>query len=79
MYVPPHFAETRADRLHALIAAHPLGALVTLGASGLTANHTPFLLDPAAGAHGRLIGHVARNNPVWEEVRDAQSTLGEPD
>lgn len=78
MYLPPHFAETRPDRLHALIAAHPLGALVTLGPVGLTANHIPFLLDPAAGPHGGLIGHVARNNPVWEEVRDAHPTPGEP-
>ncbi len=78
MYLPPHFAESRADRLHALIAAYPLGALVTLGPDGLTANHIPFLLDPAASAHGRLIGHVARNNPVWEDLREAQPEQGEP-
>ncbi len=71
MYLPLHFSETRTERLHGLIAAHPLGALVTLGGEGLTANHIPFLLEPTAGEHGRLIGHVARNNPVWEEVCDA--------
>ena len=70
MYLPHHFAETRTERLHALIATHPLGALVTLGPDGLTANHIPFLLDSAMGAHGRLIGHVARNNPVWNVWRD---------
>lgn len=75
MYLPPHFAETDPGRLHALIAAHPLGALVTLGPDGLTANHIPFLLDPdpAAGAHGRLIGHVARNNPVWRNEQDRRA------
>ena len=46
MYQPPHHREDRLDVQHALIRAHPLGALVTLGASGLTASHIPFLLDP---------------------------------
>ncbi len=75
MYLPPHFAETQTERLHALIAAHPLGALVTLGAAGLTANHIPFLLDPAAGEHGRLIGHVARSNPVWQNEIDGDGSI----
>ena len=48
MYQPPHHREDRLDVQHALIRAHPLGALVTLGASGLTASHLPFLIDPAA-------------------------------
>ena len=74
MYLPAHFAETRTEVLHALIAEHPLGALVTLGPDGLNANHIPFLLEPdAGGEHGRLIGHVARSNDAW---RDA---LGAPD
>jgi transcriptional regulator len=71
MYLPPHFAETRTELLHGLIAAHPLGALVTLGPDGLTADHIPFILDPSAGEHGTLIGHVARANPAWQVI-DAQ-------
>jgi predicted FMN-binding regulatory protein PaiB len=31
MYVPDMFAEWRPDALHALVRAHPLGALVRLG------------------------------------------------
>ena len=68
MYLPPLFAETRTDLLHGLIAAHPLGALVTFGPDGLTADHIPFILDPAAGEHGTLIAHVARANPAWEVI-----------
>jgi transcriptional regulator len=67
MYIPEHFAETRLDRLHGLIRERPLGLLVTCGPGGLTANHIPFVLDPAAGEWGTLHGHVARNNPVWRE------------
>ena len=31
----------------------------------LHANHIPLYLDPDRGAHGTLIGHVARANSVW--------------
>ncbi len=67
VYVPQHFAETDTAAMHRLIGAFPLGTLVTLGADGLTANHIPFVLDTRAGEYGRLLGHVARNNPVWRD------------
>jgi transcriptional regulator len=67
MFVPPQFEETRFDVLAALIDAHPLGTLVTLGADGLNANHIPFLLDPDPAPHGTLIGHVSRANPAWSD------------
>lgn len=70
MYTPAHFAEERPERLHALIAAHPLGTLVTLASSRLAANLIPFEFDPAptpVGPHGTLRAHVARANPVWRE------------
>jgi transcriptional regulator len=67
MYVPKHFEETNAAVLHALIKSHPLGAWVTQTASGLLANHIPFLLDAERGPHGTLVGHVARVNDVWQE------------
>ncbi len=67
VYLPPHFAETDTNAMHQLMRACPLGTLVTLGAGGLAANHIPFVLDARSGAHGRLLGHVARNNPVWRD------------
>jgi transcriptional regulator len=75
MYMPAHFEEKRVEALHALIAAHPFGALVTHGPNGLDANHVPFELDTTAGAHGTLRAHVARNNPVWKEVAAGQDVL----
>jgi transcriptional regulator len=70
MYLPAHFEETRTDVLHALIASHPLGTLVTLDAGGaLRADAIPFLIEPGATAHGTLRGHVARTNPLWRETR----------
>ena len=75
MYLPAHFEENRADALHRLIADYPLGALVTLGPNGLDANHVPFEFDAAKGAHGILRAHVARANPVWQEVKDGDEVL----
>jgi transcriptional regulator len=68
MYLPPAFEEDRADVLHALMAAHPLGQLVTHGPEGLDANPIPFEFDATAGPHGTLRAHVARANQVWQQA-----------
>ena len=75
MYLPAHFGETRPEVLHALLRSHPLGLLITQGASGLAANSIPFLIDPARGPHGTLRAHVARANPVWREARTDSESL----
>ncbi len=74
MYLPALFKEERTSVLHELIRKHPFATLVTLGADGLTANHIPLEVDPGAGPHGTLRGHVARANPVWKTHRpDAEA------
>ncbi|AGK48497.1 putative FMN-binding domain protein [Burkholderia thailandensis MSMB121] len=75
MYVPAHFDERRTDVLHALIARHPLGILITHGAGGLDANHIPFELAPGDGPLGALRAHVARANPVWQHVSSGDEVL----
>lgn len=75
MYLPPHFAATDPASLHRLMRAHPLGALVTQGEQGLDANHLPFEFDADEGEHGILRAHVARNNPLWQEVKEGQEVL----
>ncbi|MFP3569469.1 FMN-binding negative transcriptional regulator [Paraburkholderia sp. SIMBA_030] len=84
MYMPAHFEENRPEVLHRLIADQPFGTLITNGPNGLDANHLPFdaQLVPVAGivdaapagtegaarSYGILRAHVARANPVWQEV-----------
>ena len=75
MYVPAHFAETRKDVLHARIVQHPFGTLITHGSSGLDANHIPFELAAEDGELGVLRAHVARANPVWQEVASGDEVL----
>jgi transcriptional regulator len=67
MYVPTHFVETRPVELHRILREHPLGMLVTHSARGLDADHLPFEFDPHAGAHGTLLAHIARANPLYTE------------
>jgi transcriptional regulator len=67
MYQPPHFREERLEMLHALIRAHPLATLISVGPDGEPeANVIPMLLDPAAGGKGVLKCHLARANPQWK-------------
>ena len=67
MYTPKSYREERLDVLHALMAAHPLGALVRMGEDGLCADHLPFEIAPPTpdAPFGTLRAHVARANPLW--------------
>ncbi len=75
MYVPGHFEESRVEVLHQLMRAEPFAMLVTMGASGLNANHLPFELDPAPAPFGTLRGHVSRANEVWRTSDPAIDAL----
>jgi transcriptional regulator len=68
MYVPRHFAETRVDVLHDLIRRHPLGTLVVAGPAGMEAGHVPFEIDAQPAPFGTLRCHVARANPIWQQI-----------
>ena len=73
MYTPNHFAASDADAFN-LIRSHPLGALVCVHAGGLDANHIPWELD-ATSTTARLIGHIARANPLQAQLQDGQQVL----
>ncbi|AOJ81287.1 transcriptional regulator [Burkholderia savannae] len=75
MYVPDHFEERRTEVMHALIARHPFGTLITHGTGGLDANHLPFELAPGEGTLGTLRAHVARANPLWRDVSSSDEVL----
>jgi transcriptional regulator len=75
MYQPPHFREERLEVQHALIRAHPLGMLVTVGSAGLVANPLPFVLDAAASPSGTLKVHLSRANSQWSDFDPAQEAL----
>ena len=70
MYVPDHFRPTD-DEVATLLAKLDAADLITPTADGLLATflpliHEPVGASPEAGEHGRLMGHVARNNRQWK-------------
>lgn len=75
MYVPAHFNEPRTEVLHSTIVQHPFGTLITNGKGGLDANHLPFELAATEGEVGVLRAHVARANPVWQDVANGDEVL----
>ena len=75
VYLPEHFAETRPGILVNLIQRSPLAVLFTVQDGVPQADHIPLLIDPDRGPHGTLIGHVARNNPVWQRHQQGMDAL----
>jgi transcriptional regulator len=72
MYQPSHFVEQDPDALLALMTAAPLATLIRGGAE-LAADVLPLEVDRVDGGW-RLVGHVARANPLWREA-DGQPVL----
>src|SRR6202167_768887 len=66
MYIPAHFAVADAA-VDELLARHGAADLITQTADGLLATMVPFVYEPAASEHGKLYGHVARNNDQWRK------------
>src|SRR5690242_13480884 len=66
MYIPAHFTADDAA-VQDLLARHGAADLITLTEDGLLATMLPFAYEPAAGEHGALLGHVARNNDQWRK------------
>ncbi len=75
MYQSVQFREDRLEIQHDLIRSHPLGLLVRVGDCGLAADPIPFIIDETAGELGTLRCHVARANPVWQELQAVAECL----
>jgi len=69
MYIPASFAETDSAKLHEFMRKHSFATLVSRNETGIIANHLPLLFEADTGRMGSLIGHMARANPQWREVR----------
>jgi len=75
MYIPRANEEKRVPVMHALMAAHPLAALVTLGSSGLFASHIPMVLEDDGSPFGVLKGHISRANTQWRDLTPTVDAL----
>ena len=75
MYNPSHFHITDSAILQDLIRQHPLGCLVAQTADGLDANHLPVELLQDEDGQLRLLAHVARANPLWQQLGNGAAVL----
>lgn len=75
MYQVAAFREDRIGVMQQLMREHPLATLVTAIDGRPDANHLPLLLDSEPAPHGRLLGHVARANPLWREAAGGLDVL----
>ena len=75
MYNPSQFHITDSAVLQDLIRQHPLGCLVAQTADGLDANHLPFELLQDEDGQLRLLAHVARANPLWQQLGNGAAVL----
>lgn len=65
MYLPAAFHQTDPPQLFELMRDHPLATLITQNDDGSPcADHIPLLWQDDGSLHGRLIGHLARANPL---------------
>ena len=75
MYIPKYFAETDTQTLQEFMRAHSFATLVTPHDGAPFANHLPLMLDSGIGTHGALLGHMARNNPQWQDFAAGAEVL----
>lgn len=74
MYIPGSFATKDTEQLAGLIERHPLGLLISAGASGLLASPIPFLYRLRDGGP-KLVAHMARANPHWRDLVEGVECL----
>lgn len=67
LYVPKFNEEKDISTLQALISSKPLGAWSTMAGGEITVNHIPFILHKNRGEFGTLVGHVAKENNIWQK------------
>ncbi len=61
--------------MKAMMKAYPLATLVTTGQHGVEVNHIPLILKEVAAGEQVLWGHIAKANPLWQELDDSASVL----
>ncbi|MGH8461192.1 MAG: FMN-binding negative transcriptional regulator [Stenotrophobium sp.] len=64
LYTPPLFSGSTDDAA-ALMRGYPFATLITTTQGEPRITHLPLLWQ-AGGAHGVLLGHMARANPHWQ-------------
>lgn len=75
MYVPELYARKDVPALHDFMRRYSFATVVTQHEREPYASHLPLLVEAGPGAHGRLVGHLARNNPQSRDLAAGAEVL----
>ena len=73
LYNPKHFDTQDRAAVARLMHEHSFATLITPAVPEPLVSHLPLLLVPGCEPHGTLLGHFARANPHWQQVREVHS------
>ncbi|HEX4842845.1 MAG TPA: FMN-binding negative transcriptional regulator [Limnobacter sp.] len=72
MYSPSQFKVEDTQAMLDLIAQNPLATVIHTQGTRLVADHIPLMHVTNPQGQACLIGHVARNNPIWQMANDQE-------
>ncbi|MEE9423968.1 MAG: FMN-binding negative transcriptional regulator [Methylococcales bacterium] len=75
MYIPEQFAEKDFEKITGLVKNNPFGMLISEHNGSPCIVHLPFLFEPNVGSHGKLVGHMAKDNPQWKSLIEDKSVV----
>ncbi len=75
MYIPEAFAQNDPIRIRQLLDDYGFATLITLHEGLPFVSHLPLLFEPQGGGKGRLIGHLARENPQCADLTEGAQVL----
>jgi transcriptional regulator len=75
MYVPELYARQDVAALHDFMRRHSFATVITQHEGAPFASHLPLVVNAGVGAQGALVGHMARNNPQWQDMAAGQEVL----
>ncbi len=75
MYIPELYAKQDVPALHDFMRRNSFATLVTQHEGAPFASHLPLMVNAGIGAHGALVGHMARNNLQWQDFAAGKEVL----
>src|SRR5215470_10496095 len=75
MYVPAHFAVDDPEKIAEFVNHAGAADLVTFDGTRPISTLLPVIWDRSEPGNGRLIGHMALNNPQWQTAADGAQAL----
>ena len=68
MYIPDQFKEDDTENITSFINSNSFGTLISVINNAPLITHLPFLYVSDNKTHGKLIGHMSKENEHWEQL-----------